>query len=224
VSDPEEPTSSRRGPTITTTAVGRAQVVPDQVRVSLGVDARAGTVGDALQAAAEGVDRLLELLDATELPSADRQTSGLGVQPAWDGSRESGHIASYSLTVVVSDLAEAGRLVRAAAESIGDRLRVHGFALAVRNPRGAQQEARQTAVRACRAQAEQMAVAAGGELGGLLRLTEGPGRHGQPMTQDWSEAVAVAAALDAKRRGGVSSVAVAVTGVWRLRLADVDAG
>ena len=224
MSDHDEPASRGRGPTLTTTAVGTAKVVPDQVRVSMGIDARAGTVGDAVQAAAEGVDRLLALLDAAGVPSCDRQTSGLGVQPGWNGSRESGHIASYSLTVVVSDLAAAGQLVRAAAEGIGDRLRVHGFALAVRDPEPAQREARRAAVTACRAQAEQMAAAAGGELVALLRLTEAPRRQGHPMTQDWSEAVAIAAAPALAVEGGVSSVAVVVTGVWRLRLGPPDAG
>lgn len=210
MSDPEEPRRGR-GPTVTTTAVGTAQVVPDQVRISLAVEAGAGAVGDALRAASEGVDRLIAVLDEAGVPAADRQTSGLGVQPAWAEGGPSGHTASYGLSVVVRDLAAAGDLVQAAAGAVGDLLRVHGFGLSVRDPEPAQREARRTAVLACRAQAEQVAQAAGGELGDLLRLTEGAGSGGAPVYQALSARTALAV------ESGESSVAVLVTGVWQLR-------
>jgi uncharacterized protein YggE len=160
------------------------------------------------------------VLDAAGVPPADRQTSGLDVQPAWTGSRQSGHTASYGLSVVVQDLASAGQLVQAAAEGIGDLLRVHGFGLAVRDPEPAKAQARSRAVQACRAQAEQLAAAAGGGLGELLRLTEGPGRSPQPGWQDRAEVMAVSGGPAVAVEGGVSSVAVVVTGVWRLVLPD----
>jgi len=212
MSDPDEPRRGR-GPTIITTAVGTAQVVPDQVRIAMAVEAGAAAVADALRAASDGVDRLLTLLDEAGVPAADRQTSGLAVQQTWAESGPSGHTASYGLAVVVRDLAAAGALVQAAAEGVGDLLRVHGFGLSVRDPEPAQREARQAAVRACRAQAEQLAGAAGGELGELLRLTEGVPRPGVRLSQDWSEA---AGSAGVSVEGGVSAVAVAVTGVWRL--------
>jgi uncharacterized protein YggE len=65
------------------------------------------------------------------------------------------------LAVVVRDLAAAGRLVQAAAEKVGDLLRVHGFGLSVRDPEPAQRKPGARAVLACRAQAEQVAEAAG---------------------------------------------------------------
>ncbi len=205
-----------RGPTVTTTAVGTAHVVPDQVRIAMAVEASADAVGAALRAASDGVDRLLAVLDEAGVPPTDRQTSGLGVQPAWGNDGPSGHTASYGLAVVVRDLAAAGLLVQAAVENVGDLLRVHGFGLSVRDQEPAQREARRTAVLACRAQAEQVAVAAGGELGDLLRLTEGEGRSGVPMVESLSATAGMAV------EGGVSSIAIVVTGVWRLRLGPPD--
>lgn len=201
-----------RVPTVTTTAVGTAHVVPDQVRIVMAVEASADAVGAALRAASDGVDRLLAVLEAAAVPPADRQTTGLGVQPAWAHDRQSGHTASYGLAVVVRDLAAAGQLVQAAAEDVGDLLRVHGFGLSVRDPEPAQREARRTAVLACRAQAEQIAAAAGGDLGDLLRLTEGAGRSGVPLIESMSARASMAV------EGGVTPVAVVVTGVWRLHV------
>lgn len=203
---------------MSTTAVGTAHVVPDQVRIALAVEASADAVGAALRAASDGVDRLRAVLDEAGVPAADRQTSGLAVQPAWAHDRPSGHTASYGLAVVVRDLAAAGLLVQSAAEGVGDLLRVHGFGLSVRDPEPAQREARRSAVLACRTQAEHIAAAAGGELGDLLRLTEGDGRSSAPMMEALSARASMAV------EGGVSSVAVVVTGVWRLRLGRSERG
>ena len=216
VGDQDEQHRRRRDPTVRTTAVGTAQAVPDQVRISMAVEAGADAVGAALRAASEGVDRLLAVLDAQGVPPADRQTSGLAVQPTWTSDGPSGHTASYGLAVVVRDLAAAGALVQAAAEHVGDLLRVHGFALSVRDPAPAQREARQTAVRSCRAQAEQIAAAAGGELGDLLRLVEGDGRSGVHELESLSARPGLAV------EGGTSAVAVVVTGVWRLQPGSSD--
>lgn len=205
-----------RGPIVTTTAVGTAQVVPDQVRITMAVEAGADAVGTALRVASDGVDRLLAVLDEAGVPAGDRQTSGLGVQPTWTNDGPSGHTASYGLAVVVRDLAAAGALVQAAAASIGDLLRVHGFGLSVRDPAPSQRAARQAAVQACRDQAEQVAAAAGGELGDLLRLTEGAGPPGPHVVELMSARAGMAV------EGGVSSVAVVVTGVWRLRAPGSD--
>jgi uncharacterized protein YggE len=218
VSEHDEQHGRSRGATVTTTAVGTAQVVPDQVRIAMAVEAGAGAVGDALRAASDGVDRLLAVLDDAGVPPADRQTSGLGVQPTWGSDGPSGHTASYGLTVVVRDLAAAGLLVQAAAGTVGDLLRVHGFGLSVRDPEPAQRAARAEAVRACRAQAEQLAAAARCELGDLLRLTEGGGRSGVPVLEALSARAGMAV------EGGESSLAIVVTGVWRLRTASAASG
>ena len=114
-------------PTVRVTATGSAQVVPDQVRIAVAVEATADTVGQALQQASAGVARLSAVLDDAGVPPGDRVTSGLGVQPAWDraGDRPQGHTASYGLQLVVHDLDAAGRLVQTAAEQVGDVLPVH---------------------------------------------------------------------------------------------------
>ena len=112
------------------TAVGSAPVVPDQVRVSLAVEATASAVGDALRAASDGVSRLGAVLDAAGVGAHDRQTTGLQVHPGYDHvtNQPSGHTASYGLSALVRDLDAAGRLVQAAAEQVGDQGAAEGDA------------------------------------------------------------------------------------------------
>lgn len=202
-------------PVIEVTAVGRAWAVPDQVLVSLGVEARDTTVGAALRAASTHVDMLMATLDDAGIPGSDRRTSGLRVEPTWDraGNRENGHSASYELRVVTRDLDAAGSLVERAAERVGDALRVRQFALSVRDLRPHQEQARTRAVQACRAEAEQMAAAGGVRLGELLSLRTGDG--GGPRLESLS-AASFSSAGAMPVEPGEQEIAVVVTGTWRL--------
>lgn len=204
-------------PSVSVTAVGRAVGVPDQVVVGLGVEVVSETVGQALRGASDAVRRLLGLLEQAGIGSEDRQTSGLSVEPRWDPptGRPDGHAASYRLRVVVADLDAAGRLVEAAAEGVGDPLRVSGFSLEVANPLPEQERARREAVAACRRQAEQLADAAGASLGPLVSLEEG----GRPdvdtqFVQLSARPGTRAAGLPVE--GGVLEVAVVVSARWLL--------
>lgn len=166
------------------TAAGRAQAVPDQVVVGLGVDVRDAAVGLAVGRASGAVDRLLEVLDAAGVGTQDRQTTGLSVQEHYGSEGPDGFLAAYRLSVVVHDLATAGELVQTAADAIGEPLRVSGFSLGVADLEPVLARARAVAVRAARVQAEQLAAAAGAGLGQLLELREGGDgvRTGHPLS------------------------------------------
>ena len=204
-------------PSVSVTAVGRAVCVPDQVVVGLGVEVVSETVGQALRGASDAVRRLLALLEDAGIGSGDRQTSGLSVEPHWDPatSRPDGHAASYRLRVVVDDLDAAGRLVEAAAEGVGDPLRVSGFSLEVADPLPQQEQARREAVAACRRQAEQLADAAGTSLGPLVSLQEGGRPDGDAHFVELSARPGMRAS-GLPIEGGVLEVAVVVTARWSL--------
>ena len=204
-------------PTVSVTAVGRAACVPDQVVVGLGVEVVSETVGQALRAASDAVRRLLALLDDAGIDSQDRQTSGLSVDPHWDPatSRQYGHNATYRLRVVVADLEAAGRLVEAAAGTVGDPLRVSGFHLEVADPSPQQEQARRAAVAACRRQAEQLADAAGTTLGPLVNLEEGTRPDHDAHFVHLSARPGMRAA-GVPVEGGVLEVAVVVSARWLL--------
>ena len=204
-------------PTVSVTAVGRAGCAPDQVVVGLGVEVVSETVGQALRGASAAVRRLLALLDDAGAGPEDRQTSGLSVEPRWDPatSRQEGHAASYRLRVVVADLDAAGRLVEAAAEGVGDPLRVSGFSLEVVDPAPQREQARREAVATARRQAEQLADAAGATLGPLLGLEEGTRPEVDAHFVSLSARPGMRAA-GLPVEGGVLEVAVAVSARWLL--------
>jgi uncharacterized protein YggE len=162
-------------PVLEVTAAGRAQAVPDQVVVGLGVEVRDASVGAAVSRASGAVDLLLGVLDAAGVTGEDRQTTGLSVQESYGPQGPDGFLAAYRLTVVVRDLAAAGALVQTAADAVGEPLRVSGFALGVQDVEPVEARARAAAVRAARRQAEQLAAAAGAWLGRLLELREDGG-------------------------------------------------
>lgn len=205
-------------PTVEVTASGRAYAVPDQVLVSLRVEAHDAAVGQALRSASEAVARLLGVLDEAGVGAADRRTTGLQVHPRWDAESNEhvGHTASYGLQLVVRDLEEAGRLVQTCADRSAG-LAVEGFALSVRDSEPYRARARAEAVAACRRQAQQLADAAGAGLGALQVLTEGGSSRttrrasgGAPMMEYQSGGMPVEA--------GEQEVVVTVSAVWALEV------
>lgn len=155
------------------TAGGSASAVPDQVIAGLAVNIVDANVGSAVSRASQAVEALLGAVEAAGVPHSDRQTVGLSVQENYGHDGPSGFLASYQLRVVVKDLAAAGQLVQSAADLVGDALRVHNVALGVADSGPYEAQARADAVRAARAQAEQLAAAAGAQLGKLLEVREG---------------------------------------------------
>lgn len=193
------------------TAGGHAPADPDQVVVSLGVNVVDANVGLALSRASQAVDRLLTAVDRAGVLAPDRQTTGLSVQENYGPSGPDGFAASYQLRVVVKDLAAAGQLVQSAADQVGDALRVHNFALGVADSGPAEAQARAEAVRAARLQAEQLAAAAGAQLGQLLELREG----GDTPRMSFLESGRSKSAGMPIEGGGIDSVVV-VTARWQL--------
>ncbi len=199
-------------PVVTVTAGGHAPDVPDQVVIGLGVHVPDPSVGAAVGRASEAVEQLLGVLDRAGVAAPDRQTTGLSVQEAYGQAGPEGFAASYQLRVVVKDLAAAGRLVQAAAEQVGDQLRVHQVALGVADSAPAEARARADAVRAARDQAEQLAAAAGARLGQLLELREGGDAPRMQYLSSRSSKMSGGMPLEA---GGTDSVVV-VTATWEL--------
>jgi uncharacterized protein len=203
--------------TVEVTATGTSHAVPDLVLVGLAVEVRAAAVADALSAASTAVGRLIAAVDAHGIAAQDRRTGGLSVHEAWDRDRPGGHAAVYELQVVARDLDDAGRLVRDAAEQVGDALRLRSFALQVSDPAPAQERARRAAVAACRAHAEQLADAAGARLGALTRLTSSTAPSGPGPSPVRLAAALASAEAGLPAQAGQTEVVVAVTGVWELR-------
>lgn len=154
--------------------VGTADIEPDRVRASIGVSTVAETVGAALAAAAVAQDRIIAVALAAGVGRSAIQTIGYHVGPEYDANGPANrHRADATLSIVVHDVAGAGELLGAMSEAAGDSFRVHGVMPESSQEVAGRREARASAVRVARQQAEELAAAASVRLGRLRSLVEG---------------------------------------------------
>jgi uncharacterized protein YggE len=154
--------------------VGSADAAPDCVRAHAGVSVVAPTVGEALRGAAAAQQRVIDVLLDAGVERAAIGTVGYQVGPDHEGPRRSGHHrVDAMLEIRLPDAAMAGELLAGLGDAAGDALRIHGVVPEVSDPEPARRTARAAAVAAARAQAEELAAAAGVRLGRLRSLVEG---------------------------------------------------
>jgi uncharacterized protein len=161
---------------------GRTTAVPDLATVTFAAVAVDASLAKATRDANDRARRLLDAVAAAGVPTADVQTSRYDVQiergaeRPQDPPRIRGYRVTNAIAVRVRDLARLGALLdRAVAAGANE---VDGPVFSRADPAAEQARALAAAVRAARTKAEEMARAAGVQLGELLELREG--RSGQP--------------------------------------------
>lgn len=187
-------TEGDRGPgssgrTITVTATGEAASRPDALSLSFGVSANARTATEALARASTSTTALLIVLEQAGIADADVQTANLGVTPIHDYEHQTpgrppqltGYQAVNRLAVLVRGLDRVGPLIDAAAAAVGDGFEMYDAGFSVLDEVDQQAIARRDALAKAWDRARQLAAGAGGELGDVLAIAEGPwdgGRFG----------------------------------------------
>lgn len=208
------------GRVIVVVGVGAADLVPDRVRVVVGVSVSAGTVPEAMSSAARSHERLVEVAVGAGIARASIQTAAYNVGQDYDPRGvPGGHRAEVSLMIAVDDIDRASALLAEASAAVGDPFRVYGIHLESSDPGPARQTAREAAVRAARQQAEELASAAGVRLGGLRSLVE---EHATPFAPRGGGPVLMAAATSSAPglEGGALSVHAAVTATYEILETD----
>lgn len=164
--------------TITVTATGHAHGQPDSLTMTIGAEITSPSVSEALSTLSAKLTALLGFLGDSGIPSEDIQTVWLSTYPMYDGvgsggsPRISGYQASVALNVQVSDLDTAGTLIDGATFVLGDALRLQGLSWTIADSDPLLTTARADGVERARRQAEQIAEAAGLELGELQSISE----------------------------------------------------
>lgn len=155
--------------TLSVSATGTVEAVPDLARLSVGVASRAQTARAATAETAGRTRAVLAALDASGVAAADRQTRQIALVPvhARDDRgrplRLEGYEARQDLSVTVRDLAALGPLIDALVEAGAGTL--GGIAFDVSDRDGLLDEARRRAVIEARRIAGLTAEAAGATLG-----------------------------------------------------------
>jgi uncharacterized protein len=162
------------GRTITVSATGTADATPDVVTLQIGVETSAATASAALADNNGKAAALIATLKSKGVAEKDLQTSGLSMNPAYD---RDGKITGYSvqnmLSVVLRDTSTSGAVIDAAATSGGNAARIQGISYSVSDDSKQRAAARAAAVQNAQTQAQQIAAAAGVQLGAVVTVSEG---------------------------------------------------
>jgi len=163
---------------ITVRGVGRVTVPPDQATLSVGVEGRAKTAGQAQSAASTAMSGLIAALDDLGVAPRDRATTSITLEPTYvyptDGkpARLTGYQARQTLEVLVRDLSRLGAVldgtIAAGATQAGS------VALGLNDASAAADRARSLAVADALRRAQVIAHAAGVGVGPALHIAEVP--------------------------------------------------
>jgi len=162
--------------TISTRGNGKISVTPDTMTITLGVETRDPSAKVALGKNNDRTNALLKVLKANGVADKDLQTVDLGINPTWDdhGNRITGYQVTNTVRATFHDIRKAGGVIDAAAAAVGDDVRLNGVVFSLGDDTVARATARAKAVTQARAQAEQIAKAAGVELARVRTITEAP--------------------------------------------------
>jgi uncharacterized protein len=196
--------------------VGTATGTPDVLHVTVGVEAGADSVGEALEAANAAGRSVLEALHGAGVAEADVQTVDVHVWPRYDrdGQQITGYTAGQAVAATLRDLGSAGETISAAVDAGGDAARLQGISYALDDDTALLAQARDEAFADARRKAEQYAELAGRSLGELVSVQEQVSPSGPvPMAMD---AAAVAETSAVPMAVGSSEVTVSATVRWSL--------
>lgn len=206
--------------TITVYGTGLVRGTPDVLELVIGVRTRANTAAEALSRNSELARKVIDVLREAGVEEDDLQTSNLSISPFYDeeGDDLQGYGIYNSLHATIRDLEKAGGIIDAATKAAGDEIVVEGVYFSFDDNTELVAKARADAVRRAREQAEQLADAAGVDLGDLLKLTEDSVPYGPVLDDADFERVASGDELSAAApiEPGSESLSVSVTLVFEI--------
>ncbi|WEK57014.1 MAG: SIMPL domain-containing protein [Candidatus Brevundimonas phytovorans] len=171
-------------PALNLSAYGEVKVAPDQATINFGVVTEAATAQEAMAQNAQQMTRVIAALRRAGINERDIQTSGLNLSAQYDYQQNMppklrGYQAQNRVTVVINDLTKVGTTADAVVTAGVNQ--IDGIAFGLKNPKAAEDQARQLAVRALQDKAQLYAQALNVPLGGVRSLTEGGGYAPQPQ-------------------------------------------
>ncbi|WP_309629691.1 SIMPL domain-containing protein [Brevundimonas sp.] len=171
-------------PALNLSAYGEVRVAPDMATITFGVQTEAATAQAAMADNARRMQEVFAALSRAGIADRDIQTSGLNLSAQYDyvenqPPRLRGYQASNQVTVIINDLTKVGTTADAVVGAGVNQ--INGISFGLKDPKGAEDQARVLAVRALQDKARLYAQALGVELGGIRSLNEGGGYQPQPM-------------------------------------------
>lgn len=160
--------------TLSVTGTGQVYVVPDIAYVSVGVRTQGATVTEAISLNNAQALQIKDTLVAEGVEEKDIQTSSFNVYQQYDYDFQGQPTDSYysvenTVYVTVRNISDLGGVLDAVGRSGANS--IYGVNFDVAEKSAAQSSARDLAVQAAKAQAQELAQSAGVELGELTSIT-----------------------------------------------------
>jgi len=193
-SSPMQVHAMAQQPALNLSAYGEVKVAPDQATINFGVVTEAVTAQEAMAQNAQQMTRVVAALRRAGIAERDIQTSGLNLSAQYDYQQNEppklrGYQATNRVTVIINDLTKVGTTADAVVTAGVNQ--IDGIAFGLKDPKAAEDQARQLAVRALQDKARLYAQALGVELGGVRSLTEGGGFTPEPPRPMYARAMAM---------------------------------
>ncbi|MEO1423064.1 MAG: SIMPL domain-containing protein [Pseudomonadota bacterium] len=206
--------------TLSISARGEVTAPPDMATLSIGITETERTAREAMQAVAQQMQAMFEVLAAAGVEQRDMQTQGLSLGPVWDYNRDNredprivGYTASNTLTLRLRDLDGIGRVIDDLSAAGANQINAISFGIDDRE--ALMEEARLEAAQNAKAKAQLYADALGETLGPVLSFSESGGRLApQPIAMARMEAADSVAMPVA---GGEVGLSVTVNVTFELR-------
>ena len=205
-------------PQIFTTATSDVELKPDRATLLFTVESRGATAAKAGTEIARKARAVIDTLRALGVAAEQLTTASVEIYPEYvypgqnQPPRVSGYVARNSVRVEILRLEQAGAMIDAglAKESTG----VGSLTFASSKSDEARRQAIELAVLKAKAEAESMAKAAGGALGGLIELSA-QSSYERPMAQPMAlRAMSATRGGDVPISPGQLTVSATVTGRW----------
>jgi hypothetical protein len=196
-----------------TTGEGQVRTQPTALTADLQVQTSGPHVQDALGANDRAVSKVRGALHDEGIADLDIDTSQLSINGTYAANgaypgNAAPYTASQNVTVHLHDLSKAGAVVDNAVATVGDAVRVNYLSYSV-DDKAVVAQARRDAVAAARAQANDMAAAAGVGLGAVRSVVDSSSTPFQPLPMT-SRAPAAAASTQVSPGAQTVSVQVQV--------------
>lgn len=203
--------------TLSLSAEGETEAQPDKATITLGVQVKAATAGEAMAEDTRRMTQVIAALKSAGLADKDIQTSNLSLNPDYDyapnrAPKLSGYQASNEVRVTVNDLDRLGPVVDAVVNAGADQ--VNGISFGLKDPKVAEDRARKSAIQALAAKAELYASQTGYRLKRLVNLSEGGGYQPGPIRPVAFMKAAAAAPTPVEQ--GQLTVRIDISGVYEL--------
>ena len=207
---------------VNVTGTGTTTVVPDAVRLAATVSTTTSSSSAALSDTSKSADTFRKTLTSAGVLAKYIQTQTLSVTPSYTylpngTSKVTGYQASQQFSVVIRNAANAGAIVSAAQNAVGNSLQINGTNAYVFDESAAEATARAQAISIAKAKATSYATLAGAKIGKIISIDESiQNSVPQPITM-MAASKAGTPTTPAQLDLGQQDVTVTVTTEWAIK-------